>query len=169
MFHETCLSRSVTALVFRHTCRVGVLAHRCVYCSAANGGRVRPPYKLARPHSGSLSPVLRGEGWGEGPFSRGAHFPERPLTLTLSPEYRGEGTRKIARTRTRSFGNPSMIAAEVPWHGRPAHGIFFSVPDQMPSLNPIGNTFVMMRSFYSMSENITSMFISFEPARNRKI
>src|SRR6185437_6776255 len=52
------------------------------------------PLALSRPLSGSLSPVLRGEGWGEGPFSRGAHFPERPLTLTLSPEYRGEGTRK---------------------------------------------------------------------------
>src|SRR6185437_9603735 len=41
---------------------------------------------------GSLSPVLRGEGWGEGPFSRAAQFAKSPLTLTLSPEYGGEGT-----------------------------------------------------------------------------
>ena len=40
--------------------------------------------------SGSLSPVLGGEGWGEGPFTRAAQSAERPLTL--SPEYRGEGT-----------------------------------------------------------------------------
>ena len=42
----------------------------------------------------SPSPVLRGEGWGEG-RSRVAQLAERPLTLTLSPEYRGEGTRRL--------------------------------------------------------------------------
>ena len=39
----------------------------------------------------SLSPVRGGEGWGEG---RAMQLAEWPLTLTLSPEYRGEGTRK---------------------------------------------------------------------------
>src|SRR6185437_7612635 len=39
----------------------------------------------------SLSPVLRGEGWGEGPFSRAAQLDQPPLTPTLSPEYGGEG------------------------------------------------------------------------------
>jgi hypothetical protein len=43
-----------------------------------------------------LSPVLRGEGRGEGlpPDIGSCHTPDRnePLTLTLSPEYRGEGT-----------------------------------------------------------------------------
>src|SRR6185437_15311177 len=42
--------------------------------------------------SGSLSPVLRGEGWGEGTGVELRNSPECPLTLTLSPEYRGEGT-----------------------------------------------------------------------------
>ena len=37
----------------------------------------------------SLSPVLRGEGWGEGFDSSEIR---RPLTLALCPEYRGEGT-----------------------------------------------------------------------------
>jgi len=40
-----------------------------------------------------LSPVLRGEGWGEGllPERRVRVNLKRPLTPTLSPEYRGEG------------------------------------------------------------------------------
>jgi len=33
----------------------------------------------------------------------------------------------------------------------------------------VGNAFVIMLSLYTMSENITFMFISFEPARSRKI
>ena len=33
-----------------------------------------------------------GEGWGEGRFSRAAQLYAPPLTLTLSPGYRGEGT-----------------------------------------------------------------------------
>jgi hypothetical protein len=45
----------------------------------------------------SLSPVLRGEGWGEGPLqSEISNLKSRiaePLTPTLSPEYRGEGGR----------------------------------------------------------------------------
>ena len=55
-------------------------------------------------HSGSLSLVRGGEGWGEGRFARHLEkpksLPARPLTPTLSPEYRGEGaggTRKVAR------------------------------------------------------------------------
>src|SRR6185437_1515811 len=48
--------------------------------------------------SASLSPVLRGEGRGEGPFSRAAQLAERALTLTLSPEYGGEGTGVDFRT-----------------------------------------------------------------------
>src|SRR5262249_10243823 len=51
--------------------------------------------------SGSLSPVRRGEGQGEGLFARGT---PRPLTPALSPEYdstelvevRGEGDRRSA-------------------------------------------------------------------------
>ena len=45
----------------------------------------------------SLSPVLRGEGGGEGPALKSAMsdpapgIPKEPLTPTLSPEYRGEG------------------------------------------------------------------------------
>src|SRR6185437_15163997 len=48
-------------------------------CERLNGG----PFT-----SGSLSPVLRGEGQGEGPSTqmRGS-----PITPALSPEYRGEG------------------------------------------------------------------------------
>ena len=46
----------------------------------------------------SLSPVHRGEGWGEGPSaemkSTPLGAPQKPLTLTLSPEYRGEGTKR---------------------------------------------------------------------------
>src|SRR6185437_4740166 len=49
--------------------------------------------------SDSLSPVLRGEGWGEGSFSRAARFPESPLTLTLTPEYGGEGMEEAAGFR----------------------------------------------------------------------
>jgi tetratricopeptide (TPR) repeat protein len=52
-----------------------------------------PQHKLrgeSRPYS--LSPVPRGEGWGEGLFCRATQPDERPLTLALSPEYRGEGT-----------------------------------------------------------------------------
>src|SRR6185437_12911932 len=60
------------------------------------------PYRAPSPLSASepfgminsLSPVLRGEGWGEGPAfdSRDIqHLPNRPLTPTLSPEYGGEG------------------------------------------------------------------------------
>ena len=40
--------------------------------------------------SGPLAPVLRGEGWGEGRF----RVHKIPLTLALSPTYRGEGTRE---------------------------------------------------------------------------
>ena len=40
----------------------------------------------------SLSPVLGGEGWGEGEINP-ADTKYLPLSLTLSPEYRGEGTR----------------------------------------------------------------------------
>src|SRR6185437_60235 len=39
----------------------------------------------------SLSPVLRGEGWGEGRFVELRPSREWPLTPTLSPEYGGEG------------------------------------------------------------------------------
>ena len=56
-----------------------------------------------------LSPVLRGEGRGEGPSSSRS---EEPLTLTLSPEYRGEGTdcsRDCVFSRTRA-GIPTAIA-----------------------------------------------------------
>src|SRR6185437_10694820 len=41
-----------------------------------------------------LAPVLGGEGWGEGLFSRAAQLEalrSSPLTPTLSPEYEGEG------------------------------------------------------------------------------
>src|SRR5580698_6781697 len=44
--------------------------------------------------SGSLAPVLGGEGWGEGPGGEercGSTFAVSPLTPSLSPEYRGEG------------------------------------------------------------------------------
>src|SRR4051812_25084538 len=48
----------------------------------------------------SLSPVLGGEGRGEGPVARVCEqrrFANRsPLPLTLSPEHRGEGTRSRA-------------------------------------------------------------------------
>jgi hypothetical protein len=46
----------------------------------------------------SLSLVLGGEGRGEGPSVKLRHFAMKgqldvpPLTLTLSPEYEGEGT-----------------------------------------------------------------------------
>src|SRR6185437_11382149 len=39
----------------------------------------------------SLSPVLRGEGWGEGRFVALRPSREWPLTPTLSPEYGGDG------------------------------------------------------------------------------
>jgi hypothetical protein len=42
----------------------------------------------------SLAPVLRGEGWGEGFKIRDRRFAldsTLPLSLALSPEYRGEG------------------------------------------------------------------------------
>src|SRR6185437_10419285 len=48
-------------------------------------------FGLWRITSGSLSPVLGGEGWGEGPFSRRTQLDKPPLTPALSPEYRGEG------------------------------------------------------------------------------
>src|SRR5207247_4574736 len=52
----------------------------------------------------SLSPVLGGEGRGEGLFLRAEKRP--PLTLTLSPAYRGEG-----RTRF-DHSHPAMAALE---------------------------------------------------------
>src|SRR5580693_1008864 len=58
---------------------------------AMNTRNKTTPYADAA--SGSLSPVLRGEGWGEGPGVGLRNSPER-LTLTLSSEYRGEGTRR---------------------------------------------------------------------------
>ncbi len=59
---------------------------------------------LCKADSCSLSPVPRGEGWGEGSSvtNRGiaTSFHVRPLTLTLSPGYSGEGTgRGLASTR----------------------------------------------------------------------
>src|SRR6185437_2358912 len=59
----------------------------------SNGLSAEALVNIVRIRSGSLSPVLRGEGWGEGPGVKVALLPEWPLTLTLSPEYRGEGTR----------------------------------------------------------------------------
>src|SRR6185437_12005402 len=66
-------------------------------------------------HSCPLSPVLGGEGWGEGPGvekrklregfrrpnlgDRGRQFAAWPLTPTLSPEYRGEGAGSRLRQR----------------------------------------------------------------------
>ena len=57
---------------------------------------------------GSLSHVLRGEGWGEGPdFERiwqAAMLVVRPLTPALSPAYRGEGAGVATnKSYTRAF------------------------------------------------------------------
>src|SRR6185437_6933196 len=93
------------------------------------------PLALARSLSGSLSPVLRGEGWGEGPFSRGAHFVERPLTLTLSPEYRGEGIRKIARTRARSLPGAQFHPNEL-WA---VHVIILEEPGEFPPVDAVAD------------------------------
>src|SRR5688572_14922473 len=85
--------------------------------------RAGPPCRKTFP----LSPVLRGEGGGEGLFGfdvqrstlavRRSHLNQdkrrtsngqlrtsndEPLTLTLSPEYRGEGTRAVAGTGGRA-------------------------------------------------------------------
>src|SRR5258707_239608 len=43
--------------------------------------------------SGSLAPLLGGEGWGEGRDWVVAAPAPTPLTITLSLAYRGEGTR----------------------------------------------------------------------------
>jgi glycosyltransferase involved in cell wall biosynthesis len=51
--------------------------------------------QITRTGIDSLSPVLRGEGWGEGRFADVRTPPEKPLTLPLSPEYRGEGTGEL--------------------------------------------------------------------------
>ena len=53
----------------------------------------------------SLSPVLGGEGWGEGSFGEWRNFKIWPLTLTLSPEYRGEGTKA-----SRSYCDSAALA-----------------------------------------------------------
>ena len=45
--------------------------------------------KAARVYS--LSPVLGGEGWGEGLSGELRYLQLPPLTPALSPEYRGEG------------------------------------------------------------------------------
>ena len=46
------------------------------------------------------SPLYSGERAGVRGFSRAAQFAEPPLTLTLSPEYRGEGTRNSWSRKT---------------------------------------------------------------------
>src|SRR4051812_20623043 len=67
----------------------------------------------------SLSPVRRGEGRGEGP-ARGVagvprtnsrsrkYFASRPLTLTLSPGYRGEGTMRRPRPIFLAFSSSGL-------------------------------------------------------------
>src|SRR6185437_8754843 len=60
----------------------------------------------------SLSPVLGGEGWGEGPGVKLRNPPELPLTLTPpnppSSAYRGEGTGEFSH---RSFACTFRSAA----------------------------------------------------------
>ena len=60
-----------------------------------------------------------GEGWGEGHFVWiGSHFRgELPLTLTLSPEYRGEGTR--GRCILRSSRPESLLNFRATTHQPP--------------------------------------------------
>src|SRR6185437_3202110 len=78
----------------------------------------------------SLSPVLGGEGWGEGPFLRATQldaFALSPLTPTLSPEYGGEGDGETPRSTARSalevshWRNPSTISHSLHRAGHPAH------------------------------------------------
>jgi hypothetical protein len=59
--------------------------------AAKRGAEVMPLSEAVEKYAArhSLSPVLRGEGRGEGPPSNPQS--EEPLTPTLSPEYRGEG------------------------------------------------------------------------------
>src|SRR5882724_747484 len=54
-FPPVCIKQLMQCRCRQVSCRVGVSAHH-----ERHGGRVRPPYWF------SLSPVLRGEGWGEG-------------------------------------------------------------------------------------------------------
>jgi ATP-dependent helicase/nuclease subunit B len=71
----------------------------------------------------SLSPVLRGEGRGEGPHLKSQisnlkseTSKEAPLTPTLSPEYRGEGEAAAAIVRAwraLSYANDADLAPEV--------------------------------------------------------
>src|SRR5206468_314306 len=74
-----------------------------------------------RRHSTPLSPVLGREGRGEGPNRqlRAAAVREGvPLTLTLPPEYRGEGTREDDGQADRFQRDPPPDAA--PAAGRAA-------------------------------------------------
>ena len=59
--------------------------------------------RSSRASSGSLAPVLGGEGWGEGPgeeLSASAPLARPPLTPALSPEYRGEGAKASFQPRS---------------------------------------------------------------------
>ncbi len=50
--------------------------------------------------SGSLSPVLRGEGWGEGRLCKVAQFDGMAPHPNPLPEYREEGTTRFHRPTT---------------------------------------------------------------------
>ena len=62
----------------------------------------------------SLSPVIRGEGWGEGPVAyerRSTVVRRRPLSPALSPAYRGEGVGVIVLLALLSISVVARAAA----------------------------------------------------------
>ena len=63
----------------------------------------------------SLSPVLRGEGRGEGRIANGYNFHSAitPLTLSLSPEYRGEGTGENSHNGARHPGSAGATGGDT--------------------------------------------------------
>jgi hypothetical protein len=55
-------------------------------------------------------PFTQGRGLGRGAISRGAQLAEPLLTLTLSPEYRGEGTGLPQSVLIYLTGFPSQVS-----------------------------------------------------------